>query len=148
MEKIHGNTKHGRSPGHRAHKIYRVWSSMIQRCGNPNDSGYATYGAKGVKVCDRWSVFENFLADMGEIPDGCQIDRIDNDGDYCLSNCRWVTKKQQARNRSTTHLVTHDGRTQCLTDWAKELNITATALLFRLRNPSWSKEKALTLRKK
>jgi len=141
-------TKHGRSPKKGAHKIYRIWTSMIQRCTNPNDGGYTTYGARGIKVCDRWSMFENFLADMGEVPEGCQLDRIDNDGDYCLSNCRWVTRKQQARNRSTTHLITHDGRTQCLSDWAKELNITSTALSFRLRNPSWSREKALTLRKK
>jgi len=109
-------TKHGRSSGCGINKIYRVWTSMIQRCRNPHSSGYATYGVRGIKVCDRLSVFENFLSDMGEVPYGCQIGRIDNNGDYCLSNCRWETRKQQARNRSTTHLITHKGKTQCLPD--------------------------------
>lgn len=121
---------------------------MKQRCCNPNDSMYPDYGGRGIKICDRWYVFENFLADMGEIPAGCQLDRIDNEGNYCLENCRWSTKKQQARNRRTTNMITHNGKTQCLSDWAKELHITSTALFYRLRNPSWSRKKALTLHKK
>lgn len=141
-------TKHGKCSIGRSSKIYRAWTSMTQRCTNPSNGGYIDYGARGIKVCDRWSVFENFLTDMGEVPEGCQLDRINNNLGYCKSNCRWATRKQQARNRRTTNLITHNGITQCASDWAKELNITLTALIYRLRNPSWSREKALTLRKK
>lgn len=141
-------TKHGKSPGHHSFKIYRVWTSMLQRCTNPNNGGYNDYGGRGISVCYRWLMFENFFSDMGEVPSGCQLDRTDNNGDYCPENCGWSTRRQQARNRRTTRLLTYGGRTQCLSAWAEELNITATALSYRLRNPSWSRKKAMTLQKK
>ena len=141
-------TKHGQSPGHNSSKIYRVWTSMFQRCTNPNNGGYNDYGGRGISVCVRWFVFENFFLDMGAVPLGHSIDRIDNNKGYCKENCRWATRKQQMRNMRRNRLISFNGKTQCLSAWAEELNISSTALAYRLRNPSWSREKALTFCKK
>lgn len=78
---------------------YRSWAAMIQRCTNPERDNYSYYGGRGIKVCDRWRVFENFVADMGLRPPGRTIGRIDNDGDYEPGNCRWETMKIQSGNR-------------------------------------------------
>lgn len=80
-------------------KVYRVWSNMIRRCEYPKAIGFSRYGAKGVTVCEAWHSFENFFNDMGNIPKGMTLDRIDNTKGYCKSNCRWATPTTQARNR-------------------------------------------------
>lgn len=92
--------KHGWS----ATPTYRTWSSMHSRCEDEGNASYSRYGGRGIVVCERWNVFENFLADMGERPDGMTLDRIDNDGSYEPSNCRWATKAEQERNKSNPWL--------------------------------------------
>ncbi len=85
---------------------YRSWQHLKERCTNPSDINYHRYGGRGITFCERWNVFENFLEDMGEKPEGLQIDRIDNDGNYEPGNCRWVTGTENIRNASGTKLNT------------------------------------------
>lgn len=92
--------KHGMSKT----RIYDLWVTMIQRCKNPNATGYAGYGGRGIKVCERWLAFANFYEDMGDKPDNCSLDRIDNNGNYCKENCRWATHAEQAVNKRKKRL--------------------------------------------
>lgn len=95
MQKKHG---HRRSDELRT-PTYHTWQSMKKRCLNPKQVNYKDYGGRGIKIHEPWLKFENFLADMGERPNGKSLDRINVDGHYEPSNCKWSTNKQQARNK-------------------------------------------------
>lgn len=114
--------------------IHQVWVRMKQRCHNPNNKSFKHYGARGIRVCERWtSSFENFLADMGERPSNRHsIDRIDNDGDYTPENCRWATLKQQANNTRRNRKIEHNGVTKNLNQWASELGMSRATLESRI----------------
>jgi hypothetical protein len=79
--------------------VYNAWVTLLQRCLNPNAHAYERYGGRGIKVCFRWWTFANFIADMGPRPDGCSIERIDNDGDYEPTNCKWIPLGEQNKNK-------------------------------------------------
>lgn len=93
----HGNAK--RSFKNKATRTYTSWSAIKSRCLNKNNEAYHHYGGRGITMCKRWDKFENFLLDMGKCPDGLSIDRINTNGNYKPSNCRWATRKQQSVNR-------------------------------------------------
>lgn len=94
--------QHGHSLGKKASPTYNSWKNMKSRCLNPNAYGYYRYGGRGIKVCDRWLDFRNFLADMGPRPEGTTIDRYpNNDGNYEPGNCRWATSHEQHLNQIT-----------------------------------------------
>jgi hypothetical protein len=90
----HGATAYGRKDS-----LYQHWQNVIHRCTCKSNPKYSDYGGRGIKVCERWRSFINFLADMGEKPSGLTLERRDNDKDYELDNCYWATRKQQANNR-------------------------------------------------
>lgn len=92
------------------HPLYHVWRSMRDRCMNPNFKQWSDYGGRGISICPAWDDFHQFVEDMGPRPEGCSLDRIDNDGNYEPSNCRWATKKEQQRNQRTTRRVVLDGQ--------------------------------------
>lgn len=111
-----------------------TWYWIKYRCYNPKNYSYADYGGRGIVVCERWlRSYEDFLSDMGPRPgDDYSIDRINVNGNYEPGNCRWATRKQQASNRRTTRLFTHDGVTASLTDWARQLGVDPVTLYERI----------------
>lgn len=119
------------------------WRNMLSRCNNPNATGYSYYGGRGVKVCDSWIDFKNFLADMGNRPEGTTLDRIDSNRHYSKDNCRWATPKEQANNTSKNVLISFAGYTKTLSEWANEIGIKPNTLQYRLYR-EWSIERALT----
>lgn len=137
------NTKHGYSRMGQRSRTYITWTSMIARCQNQNNKRFKDYGGRGIKVCERWHKFENFLADMGEAPEGLTIDRKENDKGYYKENCRWATIKEQNNNKSNNRYFTFNGKTQNLEKWTKELGFKKTSIMSRI-NRGWSIERALS----
>lgn len=135
-------TTHGMSKS----REYAIWQGMITRCTNSNRPEYKNYGGRGIGVCDEWkSSFENFYNDMGCRPSKKHtVDRIDNDGDYAPENCRWATRTQQARNGRCNRILTFNGLTMCVAEWAEYLGINRGTLNSRLNHYGWSVERTLT----
>ena len=130
---------------------YKSWASMKGRCDNPGITHYERYGGRGIAYQKSWVRFEEFIKDMGNMPEPkMELDRIDNDGNYCKENCRWATRKEQTRNRGgkrATRLYTFNNKTMCISDWAKEIGLTPQSLQKRL-NKGWPLELALSPEKR
>ena len=123
--------------------IYRVWSSMRHRCQQPSNRSWANYGGRGIKVCERWQKFENWLVDMGPRPEGAMIERRDNNGDYEPGNCYWATRTEQNKNRRNTRLITANGETLHLAEWARRLGVSHITVLARIE-AGWDEARAVT----
>lgn len=136
-----GRKTHGRSRT----RTYRIWAGMKARCTNPREPRYSDYGGRGITVCHRWVQFDNFLADMGDAPDGMTLERKKNDDNYRPENCRWVTYAEQNRNRRDTVLITYAGVTRCATDWEKLTGISRRAIVYRHKR-GWPLHEVLGLR--
>jgi hypothetical protein len=124
---------HGHSGKSWQSRTYTSWAGMRQRCSNPKHPKFDSYGARGIRVADEWSSFEQFLHDMGERPKGMTLDRIDNDGPYCKENCRWATVKQQQNNQRRTVTVTFQGTEICLGELAERLGVKKAVLAYRVK---------------
>lgn len=148
-EVIKRNTKHGECRRGKLTKEYSGWVAMMQRCYNIKHESYPDYGGRGITVCDRWREpdgvgFTNFIDDMGRKPSSKHsIERKLVNGNYCPENCCWATDNEQARNRRNNVYLTHNGKTQCLSAWAKELGIPDGTLRDRLKS-GMPIERALT----
>jgi hypothetical protein len=120
---------------------------MKSRCNCIGTTHYERYGGRGISYDPAWEDFTVFLADMGKKPDPkMELERIDNNKNYCKENCRWATRKEQTRNRGgrrATRLYTFEGKTMCIADWAKEVGISPQSMQKRLNN-GWPLDKALS----
>lgn len=136
-------TKHGLE----STRLYDIWRDMRLRCYDERNIPYNRYGGRGITICDEWKedvkAFYDWAMANG-YNDGLTIERIDNDGNYSPENCRLATVKEQANNRRSNVLVTHEGKTQTMKEWAHEVGIPYKAVWARMQKLGWSAERALT----
>lgn len=128
--------KHGKHES----RLYNIWHGIKQRCCNAKNAAYERYGGRGITLCDEWrDSFETFYnwAIANGYADNLTLDRVDNGSGYSPDNCRWATRKMQQNNMRTNRLITYNGKTQSLKQWAAELGINYRTLHYRLQN-GWS----------
>ena len=117
---------------------------MIQRCKNPNNEQYRDYGARGIKVCDRWKTFSNFIKDMGAKPHGFTLERRDNSKGYSPSNCHWATRSENNNNKRNCIMLSRGGVTATAAQWSRKSPVTYRAFHKRIGR-GWTLEQALTV---
>jgi len=126
------------------HPLYIIWAAMKYRCHSKTSKDFRHYGGRGISVCDRWlNSFPNFLADMGERPDGMTLDRKDNGKGYYPDNCRWATQTEQMNNTRCNKFITHNGLTFTESQWSKKLGGSRKLVSGRIKR-GWSEERAIT----
>ena len=127
-------TTHGESRVGQRTAEYSIWRNIISRCTKPENKDWDNYGGRGIKLCDRWMIYENFLADVGRRPSRKHtLDRRDNDGNYEPKNVRWATHTEQMRNSRRNRIIELDGVRKCAIEWAEEFDIHPATLHSRLR---------------
>lgn len=139
--------KHGLTHGLSNTRIYHIWRGIKDRCFNEKKDRYKNYGGRGITICDEWrNDFQAFYnwAMLHGYSENLTIDRIDVNGNYEPSNCRWITKGEQANNTRNNHLITYCGETKTIAQWAKKIGIKYSTLSARINSYGWSIEKALT----
>jgi hypothetical protein len=137
------STTHGNCPKGKVSPTYVSWYNLLSRMKAKEGSrAWEYYGSRGVQISSRWLVFEEFLADMGDRPHGCTLDRIDNNGDYNKQNCRWATRTEQ--NTRVNRILEHAGESHCMSEWAERTGISYGTIKGRLKR-GWAVEDALTI---
>lgn len=126
-------------------RLYSIYAGMKERCSNPQHCAYSSYGGRGISYCEDWQSFQNFKAwaESNGYTDDLTLDRIDVNGNYEPSNCRWSTFKEQQNNRTNNHFIEYNGELKTLQQWGEIFNIKWTTLYKRLQS-GWDVEKALT----
>lgn len=139
-------TKHGHNKNNKDRsRTYDAWRAMRERCNNPNHKQYCDYGSRGIIYDPRWEDFVHFLTDMGECPEGLELDRIDNNLNYYKSNCRWANDIKQANNKRTNRRLTFQGQTKTIAEWSRETGISQPRIKQRIDKLGWTVEEALTI---
>lgn len=134
---------HGHTVGNIFSDTYATWNTMIGRCLHKNNNNYHNYGGRGIKVCDEWKVFDNFLEDMGIRPKGKTLDRIDNNGNYTKENCRWATRKEQMNNTRKSRKLIYKGEELTISELSSKTNLGHSFLYTRIISLGWSVEDAV-----
>jgi hypothetical protein len=133
--------------GQHGTKLYHVWAGVKDRCNNPNAKHFKHYGGRGISICEEWKVdyiiFFNWAMEKG-YKEGLTIERIDVNGNYEPSNCKWITQKEQAKNTTRNRKITYDGQTLNITEWAEELGINRNTLNARLNKANVNIKEAFT----
>lgn len=138
-------TKRNITHGMTGTRTYHIWYAMKQRCYSKSQSEYSIYGGRGIEVCDRWRYsFENFLEDMGVCPEGKTIDRIDSNGNYEPSNCRWATQKEQMRNFRGNIRYFYEGKDRSLAEITEMAGMNYRTVYYRMKSYGWSFERAIS----
>jgi len=139
-------TKHGETVGRKLSTEYQCYRSMRARCNRPKNKSYPDYGGRGIKVCERWmDSFSNFLEDMGRKPSQeHSIERIDHNGNYEPSNCKWASKKEQMANRRNSIYIEFNGIRKLQVRWAESVGASENSIKYRIDH-GWTIEEALTL---
>lgn len=125
---------------------YRIWIAIRDRCGNPKNKAWASYGGRGIRVSDEWmESFETFIADVGRRPNGYWLERIDNNRGYSKENCEWATPKKQQNNKRTNRILTVDGVSKTLMEWSDETGLPWTTIRARLDTYGFDAKSAVTM---
>ena len=137
---------HGACSNKTTTRLYSIWSNMKDRCTNPKHHAYMSYGGRGIKVCNEWindfATFEDWALSHG-YNDGLTIDRIDVDGDYCPTNCRWATRKEQANNKTNNRIIVVNGESKTLSEWSAISGVSTGTIWARINIYGWNAEKAV-----
>lgn len=128
----HQHTRHGHAVGDRQSPTYGSYRAMLARCNYPSSVRYYNYGGRGIRVCERWSDFQAFLADMGDRPTGMTLDRIDPDGNYEPANCRWATPREQLLNQRRTKRVPFRGDMLTISEIAEITGLKFATIEYRV----------------
>ena len=123
---------------------YRSWDNMKKRCLNLNQNKWKSYRDRNITICNKWLKFEGFYEDMGDKPEGKTLDRINNNGNYEIDNCRWATPKQQSNNMVSNRRLNHKGKSLTISQWARALNINNKTLWKRIKK-GWTTKEALEI---